>query len=128
LFLRRIRKEEVKNSTSFLASLLLKKQTKNISILKRSFKQIRCSVYNFLSCLPVFRASYRGKFDWIKKHNFHPYRKPKLNKKNAIVEYLDSQIPVTQLKGPKGNGDTQAAKRYWNEPFTRDLNIWLCRR
>jgi len=38
-------------------------------------------------------------------------RKRKLNKiriktrKNAIVEYLDYQIPVTQLMGPKGNGD-----------------------
>jgi len=31
--------------------------------------------------------------------------------KNAIVEYLDYQIPVTQLMGPKGNGDMQAAKR-----------------
>jgi len=25
---------------------------------------------------------------------------------NPIVEYLDYQIPVTQLKGAKGNGDT----------------------
>jgi len=32
-------------------------------------------------------------------------------RKNAIVEYLDYQIPLTQLKGPKGNGDMQAAKR-----------------
>jgi len=34
--------------------------------------------------------------------------KTKINKtrKNAIVEYLDYQIPVTQL-----NGDMQAAKR-----------------
>jgi len=32
-------------------------------------------------------------------------------RKNAIVEYLDYQIPVTQLKGLKGNGDMQAAKR-----------------
>jgi len=24
---------------------------------------------------------------------------------------IDYQIPVTQLKGPKGNGDMQAAKR-----------------
>jgi len=24
-------------------------------------------------------------------------------RKNAIVEYLDYQIPVTQLMGPKGN-------------------------
>jgi len=32
-------------------------------------------------------------------------------RKNAIVEYLDYQIPVTQLMGPKGNGDMQAAKR-----------------
>jgi len=32
-------------------------------------------------------------------------------RKNAIVEYLDYQIPVTQLKGPEGNGDMEAAKR-----------------
>jgi len=32
-------------------------------------------------------------------------------RKNAVVEYLDYQIPVTQLKGRKGNGDMQAAKR-----------------
>jgi len=32
-------------------------------------------------------------------------------RKNAIVEYPDYQIPVTQLEGPKGNGDMQAAKR-----------------
>jgi len=32
-----------------------------------------------------------------------------ITRKNA--EYLDYQIPVTQLKGPKGNGDVQAAKR-----------------
>jgi len=32
-------------------------------------------------------------------------------RKNARVEYLDYQIPVTQLKGPNGNGDMQAAKR-----------------
>jgi len=30
---------------------------------------------------------------------------------NAIVEYLDYQIPVTQLKKPKGNGDIQAVKQ-----------------
>jgi len=29
---------------------------------------------------------------------------------NAIVD-LEYQIPVTQLKGPKGNGDMQAAKQ-----------------
>jgi len=28
-----------------------------------------------------------------------------------MVEYPDYQIPVTQIKGPKGNGDKQAAKR-----------------
>jgi len=28
-----------------------------------------------------------------------------------MVEYLDHQIPLTQLKGPKGNGDMQVAKR-----------------
>jgi len=33
------------------------------------------------------------------------------SRKNAIVEYLDYQIPVTQLKGPKRNGDIEAAKR-----------------
>jgi len=32
-------------------------------------------------------------------------------RKNAIVEYLDYQIPFTQLMGPKGNGDMQAARR-----------------
>jgi len=39
-------------------------------------------------------------------------------RKHAIVEYLDYQIPVTQLKGPKGNGDVQAAKRDYNAPPT----------
>jgi len=48
-----------------------------------------------------------------------------ITRKNTIVEYLDCQIPVTQLMGPKGNGDMQAAKRDWNAPPTRDLNIWL---
>jgi len=32
-------------------------------------------------------------------------------RKRAIVENLDYNIPVTQLKGPRGNGDMQAAKR-----------------
>jgi len=32
-------------------------------------------------------------------------------RENAIVEYLDYQIPVSQLKGPKGNGDMPAVKR-----------------
>jgi len=32
-------------------------------------------------------------------------------RKNALVECLNYQIPVTQLKGAKGNGDMQAAKR-----------------
>jgi len=32
-------------------------------------------------------------------------------RKSAIVEYLDYQIPVTQLEVPKGNGDMQAEKR-----------------
>jgi len=31
-------------------------------------------------------------------------------RKNAIVEYFDYQIPVTQLKGPKGNLDMQALR------------------
>jgi len=29
-------------------------------------------------------------------------------RKNDIVEYLDYHIPVTLLKGSKGNGDMQA--------------------
>jgi len=56
------------------------------------------------------------------------YKNVYKTRKNAIVEYLDKQIPVTQLMGPKGNGDMQAAKRDWNAPPTRDLNIWLCGR
>jgi len=32
-------------------------------------------------------------------------------RKNAIVEYLDYQIPVNQLKWPKGNGDMQEKAR-----------------
>jgi len=35
----------------------------------------------------------------------------KETRKNAVVEYLDCQIPDTQLKGPKGNGDMKVAKR-----------------
>jgi len=50
------------------------------------------------------------------------------SRKNAIVEYLDHQIPVTQLKEPKRDGDMQAAKRYCNTSPTRDLNIWICGR
>jgi len=30
---------------------------------------------------------------------------------DAIVQYLDYQIPVTQLKGPTENADMQAVKR-----------------
>jgi len=37
-------------------------------------------------------------------------------RKNAVVEYPDYQIPVTQLKGPKGYGDMQAAKQDLNTP------------
>jgi len=32
-------------------------------------------------------------------------------RKNLIVENLDYQIPLTQLMGPKENGNMQAAKR-----------------
>jgi len=41
------------------------------------------------------------------------------------VECLDHHIPVTQLKGPRGEGDMQSAKRHCNAPATCDLNIWL---
>jgi len=51
-----------------------------------------------------------------------------ITRKNAIVEYLDYQIPVTKLKGPKGDGDIQAAKWDRSAPPTHDLNIWLCGR
>jgi len=37
-------------------------------------------------------------------------------RKNAKFEYLDYQIPVTQFKGPKGNGDMEAARRDCNAP------------
>jgi len=51
-----------------------------------------------------------------------------ITRKNAIVEYFDYQEPVTQLKGPKKNGDMQTTKRDLNAPPTRDLNIWLSTR
>jgi len=35
----------------------------------------------------------------------------RVTRENAIVEYLDYQILVTQLKGPNGNGDMQAVTR-----------------
>jgi len=44
----------------------------------------------------------------VDRPNVHTYTK---TRKNPIVEYLDYQIPITQLMGPKGNGDMQAAKR-----------------
>jgi len=42
---------------------------------------------------------------------------------NKEVEYLDYQIPVTMLNGPKGNGDMQAAKRDENAPPTGGRKI-----
>jgi len=39
------------------------------------------------------------------------FKNHKKTRKNAVVEYLDYLIPVTQLKGQKGNGDMKAAKR-----------------
>jgi len=44
-------------------------------------------------------------------------------RKNAIVKYLDYQIPVTHLKGPKGNRDMQAANRDLNTPPTGGRQI-----
>jgi len=38
------------------------------------------------------------------------------------------QTAKHKLKGSKGNGDMQAAKRDWNAPPTRDVNIWFCGR
>jgi len=56
--------------------------------------------------------------------------------KNAIVEYLDCQIHVNQLKVQKGNGDMQAVNvisihgyvgnRNLFAPPTLDHIIWLC--
>jgi len=37
--------------------------------------------------------------------------KQNVKREIAIIEYLDYQIPVTQLKGSKGNGDMQAFKQ-----------------
>jgi len=45
-----------------------------------------------------------------------------------MVEYVECQIPVTELKAPKGDGDMQAVLRDCIAPPTRDLNIWLCGR
>jgi len=42
---------------------------------------------------------------------FYSTRNGYKTSKNAIVEYPDYQIPVTQPKEPKGNGDIQAAQR-----------------
>jgi len=46
------------------------------------------------------------------------YQIPVTQRKNAIIEYLDYQIPVTQLKGPK-------ERRYASENEMCDLNIWF---
>jgi len=46
-----------------------------------------------------------------------------LTRENAIVQYFDYQIPVTQLKGPKGNGDMQAGKRDLNAQPTGGIQI-----
>jgi len=43
---------------------------------------------------------------------------PIKSRKNDIVEYVDYQIPITHLKGPKEDGDMQAAKRDCNAPPT----------
>jgi len=52
---------------------------------------------------------------WASKRNRgqrkRQYNDRQLTRKNALVEYLNYQIPVNQLKGPKGNGDMQAANR-----------------
>jgi len=37
-------------------------------------------------------------------------------------------MPITQLKGQKGDGEMQAAKWDSNAPPTRDLKLWLCGR
>jgi len=48
---------------------------------------------------------------WINKKNiFENGDYSHSTRKNAIVDYLDYQIPVTQLKGPKGNGDSSKAR------------------
>jgi len=82
---------------------------------------------NFLFIKMVFFNFVHIKMIFVKIIFLHVYTKNK-TRKNAIVEYLDYQIPVTQLMGPKGNGDMHAAKRDSNAPPTRDLNIWLCGR
>jgi len=60
----------------------------------------------------------RDSFSECKGREIFPHETPKKSvvnntktRKNAIVEYVDYEIPITQLKGPKGNGDMQAARR-----------------
>jgi len=49
-----------------------------------------------------------------------------ITRKNDIVEYLDHQIPVTQLKGPKGNGDasSKAMLKRPNYPRSKYMVMW----
>jgi len=46
----------------------------------------------------------------LHKTSHNLYLNYKKTRKNAIVEYLGYQILVTQLNGPKGNGDMQASQ------------------
>jgi len=60
--------------------------------------------------------SFNGKNKWIDMYKQLIYKyNNRLNRtitrENGIVEYPDYQISVTLLKGPKGDGDMQAAKR-----------------
>jgi len=50
-------------------------------------------------------------------------------RKNDIVEFLNYQIPVTHLKGPKADGDMQAAKRAYNAPpLSQYMVMWAAGR
>jgi len=84
-------------------------------------RQQKCSyIWSYNDLFHVTNLSSYKEIISIDSHN--------KTRENAVVEYLDYQIPVTQIKGPKGNGDMQAARRDWNAPPTRDVNILLCGR
>jgi len=46
----------------------------------------------------------------LKKKSLLVHKEIKITRKNAIVDYLDYQITIIQLKGTIGNGNMQAAK------------------
>jgi len=88
---------------------------KLVNLTKGAFEEIAVEVKKFKTMGSTLYSYYTksqetiiGKTSDVVKAKL---AKTTTTRKNAIVEYLDYQIPVTQLKEPKGNGDIQAAKR-----------------